>query len=426
MPAPQFDPQQGYVPQTQAAQMMAAAQAKRQSDMIAAVLNDETQKAIEAQGGDNIDVSKAVPNAYLGAAKRMSDLGHADIASQLYSKGMDLAQSTAKSKADTRRVNAEASDKEAGPYEFLALSAQQGKYQELMDKFPEGSETRTALKAKSDSLQTRMDKLSNITDGSGNGGPVVAQYYIEKKWAEDHGQTPPSPQQYFADARDTSGPMQMWRNYAQGERAAGREPMPSNVWIPQNAAAIAAGQGIAGAGAKDVSTMYATANIAQNGNSMAGEALAKLNAGIINGTGANLLTGVARFFDTALGRQTNETALSANTDAYIAAQRYAVMAKAKTLGVNPTDTDRQFIEAAIGADPSKTRAALRTMLKMMVEGNNRQIKQYNGFLGGLGDKYEAISGAYPPVPESDLDFGEPEAMAPPKVIRYDITGKRIP
>jgi hypothetical protein len=209
--------------------------------------------------------------------------------------------------------------------------------------------------------------------------------------------------------------MQMYRDYEKGEIAAGRTPLPSNVWIPQNAAAIAAGQGIAGSGSKRIDTMFDTATTAQNSNATIGSALAALNTGkVITGAGANLRAVVARTFDTMLGRQTNEQALSTNTDAYLASTRALVMARAKALGTGNgfTDTDRQFVEAMAGGDLTRVESSLRKMLQLMAEGNDRQIKQYNQFLGSMGNAYTPeLAGAYPPVPASELDFSEPKQPA---------------
>ena len=89
----------GYAPQGQLAQILAARSAERKQAVVDRVMNEELEAQM-AEGGDSVDITNAMAQAQLRAAKRLGQLGNHRDAAQLYRQGAELVNSGAKHNAE--------------------------------------------------------------------------------------------------------------------------------------------------------------------------------------------------------------------------------------------------------------------------------------------------------------------------------------
>lgn len=150
---------QGYAPQGQLAQIMAARRQQRQQETFARVQNEELETVL-SEGGDSIDINRAMAEAQLRAARRIGQLGNHQAAAQLYRQGAELINASGMRDAELGKLYSETTENLASAEasgqpkdEFVRL---QNEREALMARYQNVDATTAAGKA----IQTRIDELS--------------------------------------------------------------------------------------------------------------------------------------------------------------------------------------------------------------------------------------------------------------------------
>lgn len=150
----------------------------------------------------------------------------------------------------------------------------------------------------------------------------------------------------------------------------------------------------------EASEARATLNIIDNAERL-------LDAGITTGTAAGARNAIARALDTILGRETDESALSANTDAYIAnaGQLVGQVIKQFGSGTGLSDADREYAARIAGGSVEMNEAALRRILDIQRKAQTHTIERYNRQFQRLAPKFTEISAFYEPITLPGQDSG---------------------
>lgn len=125
------------------------------------------------------------------------------------------------------------------------------------------------------------------------------------------------------------------------------------------------------------------------------------NAGVITGTGANakLALGKVLLQLGVVKPGSNDAELLANTQAFGASQAKAVLASIKSLGANPSNADRDYLEKAEAGSIDMDEPAIRKVLDISERVNRQAIKTHNERVRKLGKSVEQFG----------LEVDEPEA-----------------
>lgn len=160
--------------------------------------------------------------------------------------------------------------------------------------------------------------------------------------------------------------------------------------------------------AKDLTTRRGAAQSAVTTINSLNDARALLDseAGVITGTAADWKLGFGKALQAA---GFNENAdLIANTEAFGSQMANQVLSQIKTLGANPSNADREFIEKAAGGKITLTEQSIRKILDIGEKAARNQIKSYNQDAGQIDQK----SAPYDLLVQMPADYKRPERKAP--------------
>lgn len=226
--------------------------------------------------------------------------------------------------------------------------------------------------------------------------------------------TPPETEARLNEMHQTAGAQQNYRRYAEQEKAAKREPMSFEDWLPTFGAAQGLGATTGTEVAKRLNQQENDAQVAVRSLNSAENAFALIDKGIIAGTGAEPRLALVRAIDTLMGRTFD--AKSAATDAYQANQGTLVGETIKNFGAGTglSDADREFAKLVSGASLFQSPQALKMALEIMVRGKLGQINQFNDKLGKLQGSFAALAPFYDKIipPESIYARISPLVKAP--------------
>jgi hypothetical protein len=123
--------------------------------------------------------------------------------------------------------------------------------------------------------------------------------------------------------------------------------------------------------------------------------------GVITGAGANIKLATGRWLATLglIKPGSTEAETIANTEAFGASQATAVLDSIKTLGANPSNADRDYLEKAKAGSIEMTEPAIRRVLDIGERVNRQAIKAHN-------DRVKKLGGS---VAQFGLDVEEPAA-----------------
>lgn len=230
-------------------------------------------------------------------------------------------------------------------------------------------------------------------------------------YRKEHGQAPIDPEEYLSQRRGSSADSQLYAQYVQSAVARGEKPLSIDEFLVRFRGEASGAQQLGEVGMKRLDTQYDAASQARAALNTIGEAESLLNEGIRTGTAATQRNAFARTLDTVLGRQTDEEALSANTDAYLAnaGQLVGQAIKAFGAGTGLSDTDREFATRMAGGSVQVTEAALRKILEIQRKVQVNQIEKYNR-------QYDRLSGRYGEVADfyERIDIPKPAARGIPQ------------
>lgn len=213
------------------------------------------------------------------------------------------------------------------------------------------------------------------------------------------------PSEYLAQRRGSSADSQLYAQYVQGATARGEKLLPIEQFLSRFRGEVAGSQQLGEVGMKRLDTQYDAASQARAALNTIGEAEDLLDAGIRTGTAATQRNAIARAFDTVLGRQTDDEALSANTDAYLANQGQLVGQAIKAFGAGTglSDADREFATQMAAGSVQVNEATLRKVLEIqrkvqtnLIDKYNRQYDRLSGSYNEVADFYERIDVPQPP------------------------------
>lgn len=135
----------------------------------------------------------------------------------------------------------------------------------------------------------------------------------------------------------------------------------------------------------------------------------QMDQGIISGPGADMRLGIAR-----IGAQFGITdpRIVNNTEAFRSAIGQGVLDRAKALGANPSNADREFILGVMGGSIALNEASLRRIIDIQEGMARGAIERYNQSVGGVMENLRAVPGA----DQQGLAMAQalgPVAMPPP-------------
>lgn len=383
--------------------------AHRQEVIAKRIVSEEAKKAVDSQG-DNVDVSATMPNVYFKAAKRITELGNADIGQQLYIQGLKAADAAQKSAANLNKIKAETNQLNEPAGEYLNVLNEREAIDKRRQSYPAGSPTRTALDSHYEALDNRLNALNDLRGGSA-GAADIESINKARKQAGDSPMSPKEVETYLHNKQMTGSIEQAYREYVtQG----GKDSFDTyrQRFAGQQAASTDTGKMV-------VSRLDKQENDAQEALQAftpIGNAVAILNKGIIQGSAAEGRVGIARFFDTVLGRDTDESALAQNTDAYVANAGKLVAAQVKSFGsgTSITDSDREYAKSIAGGNINMSDPALRSVLEHLAQAQAQKINRYNETLNKIGsDKdYHIYGDLYHPIDVPAIDFKKPKLTKP--------------
>lgn len=233
------------------------------------------------------------------------------------------------------------------------------------------------------------------------------------------GLPPMRPEEYLEQRRGTSADQQAYNQYL-SDLPEGKTALPFDEYIANFKGRTAGAQQLGEVGMKRLDAQYDSASQARAALNTIGEAESLLDAGIRTGTAATQRNAVARTLDTVLGRQTDEEALSANTDAYIAnaGQLVGQAIKAFGAGTGLSDTDREFATRMAGGSVQVTEATLRKVLAIQRKVQTNVISRYNSQYDRLSPRYGEVADFYERIdiptssPRGGIPHGGDEDAAP--------------
>lgn len=139
-----------------------------------------------------------------------------------------------------------------------------------------------------------------------------------------------------------------------------------------------------------------------------------IDAGAITGTGTTARNTLAQLAST-LGFQSNEAAI---TPTYIAGMAQQILANAKALGSNPSNTEDKIIGAATGANPDTSKEGVLRLLDVNESLLRKANDRYNAEAGRI-KTLRGVSAAYPnsyfdlPQPPTYEEWSKSNAIASP-------------
>lgn len=131
------------------------------------------------------------------------------------------------------------------------------------------------------------------------------------------------------------------------------------------------------------------------------------NAGVITGTGADWKLAFGKALQLGGFRENDD--LIANTEAFGSQMANQVLSQIKTLGANPSNADREFIEKAAGGKVTLTEQSIRRILDIGEKSARNQIKTYNQDAGQVDPK----SAPYDLLVQMPADYEKPKRGATP-------------
>jgi hypothetical protein len=240
--------------------------------------------------------------------------------------------------------------------------------------------------------------------------------------------TSPEIEKYLQRKQGTSGLVQAYENY---QDEGGTEGF--DLWRQRFASQQAVAQTSGDVVAKRLDKMEETATEGLKTLSAISDGIGLLDKGVMTGTMAEGRLALARTVDTILGRETDETAVSANTDAYIA-NAGRLVGKAITqfgAGTGLSDADRQYARQIAGGEITMTETALRKALEILSKGATFDIQRFNQRIGGLDAEFKTLSSLYDPIQIPEMRFTKPGATAPNgapaggAVMKFDVNGNLV-
>jgi hypothetical protein len=399
----------------------------RQQELVQKYLNEEMER--EVGDATSVDVTKALPNAYFNAARRLAAIGGTEDAQKLYAAGMQAAQTTAEHAASLAHTKAQTSDLDEAPTEFLETTRQRDMLAEQAQKFAEDTPTGAALRKRIGELDARLTVLNERGAGSTAALPrevVLAQNMTAERRAADPNAPPVTTEEIWNRERQTSQRAQDYAIYVEREVGAGRAPVSYTAFTPEFQGQVAAG---AEGGKRAVTRLDEDEELADQSLASIGSiknSLDLLNEGVRSGTLTGTRQAIARAAATLLGE--DPSAATVNTDAYIASSAPRVVEIVRALAP-VTDQDKDFINAAVGgALDVATPEAMRKILEMAYRTASGKVERYNTRLSVLGEEYTEIAEDFRPRELPKIDFGAPAAApaAQQRVrIRVDAQGNVI-
>lgn len=268
-------------------------------------------------------------------------------------------------------------------------------------------------------------KIKSLDRGSepGGGAPSAAGWEVleEERRRVAAGEAPFTHEEFAAklkERRQTSKDQQAYNRFFDQQVAAGVSPdqIPTfEEWTPQFGAQAQGAVAAADSAIKRLGELQMSADDALSTFSTISTGFQLLDRGVLTGTAGEGRTTLARALDTVLGRQTDESAVAANTEAYIANAGRQVGQTIKLFGAGTglSDADREFARLISGADTTMTEQGLRLTLEIAARGALGEMKRYNDAVSQVGSALPMVNSLFQPAAIPDyMSLPTPLVEAP--------------
>lgn len=281
------------------------------------------------------------------------------------------------------------------------------------------------------SYKTAADNTETNRQSYGQSSALAEVMALEER-RKAAGQPAFTPQEFESELnrrRFTSGSQQDYLRARDDHIANGGSPQtfpPFEQWSPEFQSQLAGAKAGIEASVKNLTSLREAGTEALKKTQTLATSFQLLDRGVMTGAASQPRTALARTLDTLLGHETNEEAVSANTDAYLANAGRLVGQNITLFGAGTglSDADREFAKLISGADVSMTEPALRMILELNMRGSLGEMKQYNDELAFLAQTNPLLAQQFRPLAIPDYTqlptalVQAPKGMSPQEKIEF--------